>query len=84
MTSRPSLCRSRVTSSARRSSRSTLHCDCDDAGFADGLATRTSTITQHPVRGATKTTPNATNDVTGRKIGPVLLVNFFGQSKENC
>ena len=58
MTYRPSRRRSRVKSSARRSSRPTRH--CDDADFTDGLATRTSTITHHPVRGATETTPNAT------------------------
>ena len=45
MTYRPSWRRSRVTSSARPSSSPTRHYDCDDAGYADGLATRTSTIT---------------------------------------
>ena len=79
MTCRPSRRRSRVTSSAQWSSRPTCHCDCDDADFADGLVTRTSTITHHPVRGATKTTQNATKNVTGRKRGPILPVSFFAQ-----
>ena len=73
MTHRPSWRRSRVTLFARRSSRP----NCDDAGFVDGLATCTSTITHHPVRGATKTMPNATKNITGRNIGDVLLVSFF-------
>ena len=78
MTYRPSRRRSRITSSARRSARPTSHCDGVDAGFDDGLDTRTSTITHHPVRGATKTTPNSTNNVTGLNIGPDLLLSFFG------
>ena len=32
-----------------------------------------ATVTHHPVRGATETTPNATKNVTGRKIGLNLL-----------
>ena len=35
---RPSRRRSRVTSSSRRISSPTRHCDCDDVDFADGLA----------------------------------------------
>ena len=77
MAYRPSLRQSRVTSSAQWCSRPTRH--CDDADFTDGLATRTLTITHHPVYGATKTTQNATKNVTGRKRGPVLLVSFFAQ-----
>ena len=60
MTYRPSRRRSLVTSSARWSSRPTRHCNCDDAVFDDGLATRTSTITYQSLHDATKTLPNAT------------------------
>ena len=49
----------------------------NDAG-CDGLSICTSTITYRSLRGATKTRPNATKKVTGRKIGVVLLVCFFG------
>ena len=42
----------------------------------------TSTTTHHPVHGATKTTPNATKNVTGRKIGRVLLISFFGRVRQ--
>ena len=55
------------------------------AAFRYFLCLSTSTITHHPVRGApettpnaTKTTPSATNNVTGRKIGFALLsISFF-------
>ena len=47
--------------------RPTRH--CDDADFADGLATRTSTIKCGSLC-------SATNNVTGRKIGVVLLLSY--------
>ena len=86
---RPSQRRSSVTSSARREleTKLTRHCDCVDVGLANGLATRWQLLdsTHHPVCGAiettqnaTKTMPNATKNVTGRKIGLVLLsIPFF-------
>ena len=38
-------------------------------------------ITHHPVRGATKTTPNSNKNVTGRRIGAVLFVCFFAGAR---
>ena len=71
---------SRVRYQGDASLRPTRHCDCVDAGCEASPTARDSYVNYYTPSSMprTKTTPNDTNNVAGRKIGLVLLIPFFG------